>query len=77
LQWWYATHRRRLVGRDLEPDTVRKGTQRILGGVIASSCAVLLALVNPILSLICYALIPTFYIIFPSPIDRHWTHPHG
>ena len=76
LQWWYATHRHRLVGRDLEPEMVRKGTQRILGGAVVYSCAVLLALINPTISVILYAVIPIFYIL-PSPIDHHWTHSHG
>jgi len=76
LQWWYATRGHRLVGRDLEPEIVRKGTQRMLGGVVVYGCAVLLALLNPILSLILYAVIPLFYLL-PSPIDHHWTHSHG
>jgi len=76
LQWRYATYRHRLVGRDLELDVVRKGTQRMLGGAVVYSCAVLLALINPTISVILYAIIPIFYIL-PSPIDHHWTHSHG
>ena len=76
LQWWYATSGHRLVGRDLEPEMVRKGTQRMLGGAAVYGCAVLLALISPILSLILYAVIPVFYIL-PSPVDHHWTHSHG
>ena len=77
LQWWYATYRHRLVGRDLEPEVVRKGTQRMLGGAAVYGGAVLLALLNPRLSLILYALAPLFYIFFPARIDEHWMHSHG
>ena len=76
LQWWYATTHHRLVGRDLEPEVIRKGTQRTLGGAMIYMCAVLLALLNPSFSLIVYAVIPIFYIL-PSHLDHHWTHSHG
>ncbi len=76
LQWWYATRGHRLVGRDLEPEMVRKGTQRILTGAVVYSCAVLFALINPTISVILYAVIPIFYIL-PSHLDHHWTHSHG
>ena len=76
LQWWYATSGHRLVGRDLEPEVVHRGRRRMLGGIAVYSGAVLLALVNPTLSVILYAAIPLFFI-FPSRIDHHWTHSHG
>ena len=52
LQWWYATHGHHLVGRDVEPELVRKGKRRILMGVAIYTCAVLIALFNPTVSLI-------------------------
>ena len=76
LQWWYATRKHRLVGRDLEPEIVRKGLQRTFGAAVIYACAVLLALFNPTISLIVYAVIPFFYIL-PSRLDHHWTHSHG
>ena len=76
LQWWHATSGHRLVGRDLEPEVVRRGKRRMLGGIAIYSCAVLIALVKPTLSVILYAAIPVFFI-FPSHIDHHWTHSHG
>ena len=76
LQWWYATTNHRLVGRDLEPEVIRKGALRPLGGAAIYLCAILLALVNPLLSLIIYAAIPLLYIL-PGPLDHHWTHSHG
>ena len=76
LQWWYATSGHRLVGRDLEPEVVRRGRRRMLGGIAVYSGAVLLALVHPVLSIVLYAMIPLFFI-FPSRIDHHWTHSHG
>ena len=74
-QWAYATSGHRLVGDNLEPELVRKGKRRILRGMLMSGCAVLLAFVNPALSLALYVLFPIVYIL-PSDIDRHWTHPH-
>ena len=74
-QWAYATSGHRLVGSHIEPQLVRKGKQRILMGVAAMGCAMLLALFNPALSLIVYVLFPIAYLR-PSHIDRHWTHAH-
>ena len=76
LQWWYATTQHRLVGRDLEREAIRKGALRPLGGAAIYLCAVFLALVNPIVSLIIYAAVPLLYIL-PGPLDHHWTHSHG
>ena len=75
-QWEYATSGHRLVGSNIEAHLVRKGKQRILMGMLAIGCAMLLALVNPALSLIVYVLFPIAYLR-PSHIDRHWTHSHG
>ena len=74
-QWAYATSGHRLAGDNLEPELVRKGKRRILMGVLLNICAVLLALVNPAISLVLYVLFPIIYMV-PSGIDRHWTHPH-
>ena len=76
LQWWYATRGHHLVGRDIEPELVRKGKRRILMGVVIYTCAVLIALFNPTVGLILYALLPMLYIL-PSRMDHHWTHSHG
>ncbi len=76
LQWWYATSGHRLVGRDLEPEIVRKGFQRMLGGAAVYGGAILFAFFNPTISLIVYAMLPLLYIL-PSRIDHHWTHSHG
>ena len=76
LQWWYATSKHRLVGRDLEKELVRRGKSRILRGPVLYTCAVLIAFFNPTISLILYVLIPIGYIL-PGRIDHHWTHSHG
>ena len=75
LQWWYATSHHRLVGRDLEPELVRRGKRRILMGAFVYTCVVFTALFSPTVSLILYALIPISYIL-PSRMDHHWTHNH-
>ena len=76
VQWWYATSKHRLVGRDLEKELVRRGKSRILRGPVLYTCAVLIAFFNPTISLILYVLIPIGYIL-PGRIDHHWTHSHG
>lgn len=74
-QWAYATNHHRLVGNHLEPELVRKGKQRIFLGISINLCAVLLAWVNPTISLVLYVLFPIVYLL-PSNIDHHWTHSH-
>lgn len=74
-QWTYATDGRRLVGDQLEPELVRRGKQRMLLGITANFCAVLLALVNPLISLALYVIFPLLYIM-PSKVDTHWLHSH-
>ncbi len=75
LQWWYATRCHHLVGESLEPELIQKGKMRILRGIVLYTCAVLIALKSPTVSLVLYVLIPISYI-FPSPLDHHWTHSH-
>ncbi len=75
-QWEYATTGHRLVGSNVEAHLVHHGKQRILMGIAAIGCAMLMALVNPALSLVVYVLFPIAYLR-PSHIDRHWTHSHG
>ncbi len=74
-QWAYATSGHRLVGSNLELELIRKGKKRILMGIWANACAVLLAFVNPTFSFILYVLFPIVYVL-PSHIDHHWTHSH-
>ncbi len=74
-QWWYATSRHRLVGANLEQELIRNGKTRIRLGFIVNGCAMLLALVNPVLSLAVYILFPIIYLM-PSKLDGHWTHSH-
>ena len=74
-QWSYATHRHRLVGKNLEPELIREGKRRICLGFLVNGGTMLLALVNPALSLVLYILFPIIYF-FPGKLDHHWTHSH-
>ncbi len=75
-QWAYATHKHRLVGHDLEKETIRAGKMRIGRGIISYTCGVLLALFAPNISLMIYVLVAVSYL-FTSRIDDHWSHHHG
>ena len=74
-QWTYATTKHRLVSERIELELVKAGKHRIMIGITANLCAVLLAFVNPAYSLVLYILFPFVYLR-PSHIDRHWTHSH-
>lgn len=70
--WWYATHRRRLVDDDIDPELVRLASRRILRAPVVYLISILLSFVSVNLSLVLYLLVPLLYI-FPSRIDRHWS----
>ena len=76
LLWSYATHKHHLVGHDLEKEIIRAGKTRIARGILIYTCAVILALFAPSITLIIYILVSASYI-FTSRIDEHWTHSHG
>jgi len=71
LHWWYGTVHYRLTEKKLERHIIRSGARRILVAPIFCIAGCVLAFVNPIASIICYLLIPLFYIL-PGDIDRHW-----
>ena len=71
LQWQYAAGGgRRLVARDLPEDVVSALRVRIMLGIVGYGVGLLLALVAPTASLVCYALTPLLYLR-PARIDRH------
>jgi uncharacterized membrane protein len=76
VQWYYATSEHRLVGSDIEQELVHLGKARMIVGVCAYASAVLLAFINPAVSLIFFVMIPIMYIL-PSRVDMHWMHSHG
>ncbi len=71
VQWLYATvPSRRLVGQSLPPQVFAGLRNRVLMGMIGYGAGVLLALVAPRASLICYATTPLLYLL-PSRFDRY------
>jgi uncharacterized membrane protein len=70
-QWLYATGpSRRLVDHTLPPEVFAGLRNRVLMGMIGYGGGLLLALVSPRASLICYAATPLLYLL-PSRFDRH------
>jgi uncharacterized membrane protein len=74
MSWIYATHRKRLVDADLDPMVIRRVSERLVFAYVTYGAAMLLALVNPKISLLIYLVLPVFFIV-PGALDRHWV-PH-
>ena len=72
LHWRYATHHSRLVGKDLTPFVRRYATQRCLLAPACYLVAIVLGLINPLISLLVFALVPIFYIV--PAFQRLWLH---
>jgi uncharacterized membrane protein len=71
LNWWYATHKCCLVNKNLDQHVIQSATRRILIGPSLCLIALLLSFFNARLSVICFLLIPLFYML-PGHIDQHW-----
>ena len=69
ILWLYASHNFRLIDKDLPKNIIRKATYAVLVAPVSYLIAILFAFINPLITLIMYAIIPILYII-PSPIDE-------
>ena len=69
--WWYLTGDRGLVVGGLDPDLVRKVSQWIAVGPSIALVAILLAFVNPLISLLIYLVLPVLFIAF-NPVDSYF-----
>lgn len=70
--WSYATGKGRLVHDDIDPEAIRRASERILIAPCVFAVAILLGLWNTKASLILYAATALYYF-FPSRIDIHWS----
>jgi uncharacterized membrane protein len=70
LHWQYAIHHPRLVTDELTPTVARFGSLRCLLAPFCYLIAVLLGLLNPLVSLVLFALVPVLYIV--PPLQRLW-----
>ena len=61
--WWYAVWKRRLVGRDIDAQVVRRITKGYLFGLPFWTLAIVLSLINVVLSLAFYILIDLIYFL--------------
>jgi uncharacterized membrane protein len=71
LSWLYATRRGQLVDEDIDPMVVRRVSERLVFAYVTYGLAMLLALVDPRISLAMYLILPIFFIV-PGALDRHW-----
>ena len=69
--WWYLTGERGLVVGGLDPDLVRKVSQWIAVGPSIALAAIVLAFVNPLISLLIYLVLPVLFIAF-NPVDSYF-----
>jgi len=69
--WWYLTGERGLVVGGLDPDLVRKVSQWIAVGPSIALVAIVLAFVNPLISLLIYLVLPVLFIAF-NPVDSYF-----
>jgi uncharacterized membrane protein len=71
VTWWYLTGDRRLVVAGLDPDLVRKVSRWIAVGPSIAFVAILIAFVNPLISLLIYLALPVLFIAF-NPVDSYF-----
>jgi len=69
--WWYLTGDRGLVVAGLDPDLVRKVSRWIAVGPSIALVAIVLAFVNPLISLLIYLALPVLFIAF-NPVDSYF-----
>src|SRR5256885_5917032 len=69
--WWYLTGDRGLVVGGLDPVPVRKVSQWIAAAPSIALVAVVLAFVNPLISLLIYLVLPVLFIAF-NPVDSYF-----
>jgi len=73
--WWYATHGRRLVEKDLDPHIVRLAQQRTIVGPIVSFLGISFSYLDTRISLVLYLLLIPFFMR-PSHLDIHFRGSH-
>ena len=71
LHWWYGTRSHQLTGTSIDRHLVRSGLRRILVAPAICLIAIALCWFNPLISIICYACIPVYYVL-PGHLDEHW-----
>ena len=69
LIWIYASYGYRLMDKTVKPEIIRKATYILLIAPITYIVAILIAFINPAITIILYIIIPIAYVI-PSPIDE-------
>ena len=63
MLWWYATGKNRLIDSDLDPQLIRSIRNRGIFSLILIVFAILIALINPLYSIIFYVLITIWIFI--------------
>ncbi len=69
--WWYLTGDHGLVVGGLDPALVRKVREWIAVGPSIALVAIVLAFVNPLISLLIYLALPVLFIAF-NPVDSYF-----
>ena len=66
--WYYATKNKQLVDKSLSHSVIKNGMTVVLTAPVTYAVAVLLAFINPWISLAIYVIVPILYVL-PSAID--------
>jgi len=68
--WWYASHRRRLVGPSIDPELVAFIHRKVLSGPLLYLIAIGIAFFSIMLAKLAFAIVAILQIM-PSPLDHY------
>lgn len=70
--WWYASHKHRLIDKDLSGEFIYLVKKRILTAPLLYILAIIFAFLSTKISLVIFIIVQAIYIIPSQMIDRFW-----
>ncbi len=70
LIWWYASHDRRLVEKDIDPELVRFVHRRVLMAPVLYLLAIAASFISLTLAKVFFVVVAVLYIL-PNPLDHY------
>ena len=62
ISWWYCTKRQKFVHEKVDPRRVNKVQRRLMMAAVAFLVGIVLSFVNPLISIIIYAIVSLYGI---------------